>query len=252
MRWNVLGVGGCCVGLLMGASSVLAADQNSSLSSQSTYLAANATGAAGGANSSLDAALKDKSAKERSAITSLDAALYESKTFTANFHQEVYNDKGESLARSSGNLSLQRPDKFVMYTLIPDKVVLYLKDGDIYYYDELVSQVTIYSMSKLKDNPFLLLIEHNNQVWGDFTVTQDDDRYTLVPQQAQDIRSLTLSFIKNTKNPELGAQLLESITIRMNDGSTNFYRFSEHKLDVDPNDFNVKLPSNVEYNDERI
>lgn len=197
--------------------------------------------------------IKGKSAKEQQAIVNLDATLRQMNAFYAQFNQEVYNDDGEVLARSSGNVALQRPSQFVMNTLDPDKLVLYIQDGDIYYYDEAVNQVSIYSMGNLKNNPFLLLIEQQNSVWDDFTVSQDADRYSLVPKESQDIRSLTLAFAPYTLKDKAGSprRVLESITIRMNDGNTNFYRFFSHKVDVDAKLFNVELPSDVDYNDER-
>lgn len=197
--------------------------------------------------------IKGKSVKEQKAIVNLDATLRQMNAFYAQFNQEVYSDNGEVLARSSGNVALQRPSLFVMNTLDPDKLVLYIQDGDIYYYDEAVNQVSIYSMDNLKDNPFLLLIEQQNSVWDDFTVSQDADRYSLVPKESQDIRSLTLAFAPYTLKDKEGSprRVLESITIRMNDGNTNFYRFFSHKVDVDAKLFNVELPSDVDYNDER-
>lgn len=204
---------------------------------------------------SLDLAksLKGKTTREQQAIVNLDNSLRQMDSFAATFNQEVYNDKGEVLARSSGDLALQRPSQFVMNTLEPDKVVLYTHEGDLYYFDDAVNQVTIYSMNKLQNNPFLLLIEQQNSVWDDFTVSQDEDRYTLVPKESQDIRSLTLSFAPYTLKDSEGNphRVLDSITIRMNDGNTNFYRFAGHKVEVNPSRFDVVLPSNVDYNDER-
>lgn len=204
---------------------------------------------------SLDLAksLKGKTTREQQAIVNLDASLRQMNAFSATFNQEVYNDKGEVLARSSGDVALQRPSQFIMNTLEPDKVVLYTHDGDLYYFDDAVNQVTIYSMNKLQNNPFLLLIEQQDSVWDDFAVSQDEDRYTLVPKESQDIRSLTLSFAPYTLKDSAGTphRVLDSITIRMNDGNTNFYRFAGHKVEVNPARFDVVLPSDVDYNDER-
>lgn len=201
----------------------------------------------------LAASLKSKSPAEKQAIVNLDASLRQMVALTANFNQEVYADSGEVLSRSSGDLALQRPSQFIMNTIEPDKIILYTKDNAIYYYDDAVNQVTIYSMDMLKHNPFLLLIEQNSDVWDDFTVSQDGERYTLVPKASQDIKSLTLSFAPYTLKDEAGnsRRVLDSITIRMNDGNTNFYHFSSQKSRVEPHRFEVILPSGVEYNDER-
>lgn len=205
------------------------------------------------ASQDLAKSLKGKTTREQQAILNLDSSLRQMNAFSASFNQEVYNDKGEVLARSSGDVALQRPSQFIMNTLEPDKVVLYTHEGDLYYFDDAVNQVTIYSMDKLQNNPFLLLIEQQDEVWDDFTVSQDDNRFTLVPKESQDIRSLTLSFAPYTLKDKAGAshRVLDSITIRMNDGNTNFYRFAGHKVEVDLSRFDVVLPSNVDYNDER-
>lgn len=248
----------CCVGLMLGEGQVHAADMGSE---QDTLLAATSsmsTTSTQGHKDSLETVLKGKPEKEQAAIKSLDNALYAANAFASNFSQEVYNDQGEVLAKSSGIIALKRPMNFIMNTTSPDRVMLYLKDGDIYYYDEAVAQVSIYSMDRLKDNPFLLLIEQKPEVWQDFTVSQDEGRFTLVPKLTQDIRSLTLSFAerkvqKSSRSPDkVDATILESLTIRMNDGTTNFYRLFNHKLEVTDSSFLVKLPADVEYTDERI
>lgn len=198
-------------------------------------------------------ALKDKLPSEQKAILNLDSSLQQMRAFTANFNQEVYADSGEILSRSSGDIALQRPHNFIMNTLEPDKIVLYTKDEAIYYYDAAVEQVSIYSLDMLRHNPFLLLIERNTDVWSDFTVSQDGQRFTLVPKSSQDIRSLTLSFAPYTLKNQQGqtCKVLESITIRMSDGNTNFYHFSSQSADVVAQRFDVVLPADVEYNDER-
>ena len=48
-----------------------------------------------------------------------------------------------------------------------------------------------------------------------------------------------------------GTSFLSALTIRMDDGNTNFYLFSEQSAQVDPTVFDFKLPDDVEIDDMR-
>lgn len=180
------------------------------------------------------------------AITNLKKLIQDMNAFTACFYQEVTNQQGEVLVSSSGKIYLTRPDLFLMHTVEPDEVVLFTKEQNIYYFDASLNQVNVIPFKKMEHNPFLLLTNIDELNWSDYIVSQDENRFTLIPNTPQEIRSITLAF----EQPELEKNkvlLLKSISLRMEDGNTNFYNFSKRYSKVDKSVFDYKLPDDVEW-----
>lgn len=170
--------------------------------------------------------------------------------FSAKFRQELSDGNGGLIADGSGELYLKRPHSFIMYTDSPDVTVLYTKDKDIYFYDEVVNQVSIFSTTAISSNPMMLLSGNDESVWNDYNVTRDGDRFTLTPVSGSDIQSLTISFVPEAKSKG-SVQLLESLTLRMDDGNTNFYLFTKQSANAADEKFDFKLPKDVEVDDQR-
>ncbi len=167
--------------------------------------------------------------------------------FSARFKQELTDGAGNVLSEGSGELFLLRPDHFLMHNQSPDDLAFYTKGSDLYYYDAAVNQLSISSLDALGSNPLMLLADVNNVSWDEYEVRRDGEFFTLVPLHAQDVKSLTLAF-----GPEQdGVAFLTALTIRMDDGNTNFYLFSEQSTAVDPTVFDLELPADVEVDDMR-
>ena len=173
--------------------------------------------------------------------------------FSAHFKQEVSDQEGKSLSTSEGSIYLLRPDHFMMHTTAPDELALYTQDHDIYYYDAVVNQVSIFSMSNMLANPLMLLVSSDEAAWAEYAVSRDGNRFTLVPKTRQDVRSLTIAFAEKPVLNDEGEEcyLLEALTIRMDDGNNNFYIFSQQQATADAEDFNFALPADVEVDDAR-
>ena len=182
--------------------------------------------------------------KLSAAAQALKAKLEALEGFSAAFTQEVSDGKGQVLSTSNGSLRLMRPDLFIMHTLEPDETAIFTRHGDIYYFDAVLAQVSIFSMENMRSNPLMLLVNASDVLWSDYQVSQSDNRFTLIPRNGNDIRSITISFMENSS-------LLESLTIRMDDGNNNFYRFSEQEDHALRSDFDFFLPEDVEVDDER-
>lgn len=167
--------------------------------------------------------------------------------FSARFKQELTNAAGNLLMEGSGELFLLRPDHFLLHSQTPDELAFFTRGSDLYYYDAAVNQLTITSMESLSANPLMLLADVNSVSWDDYEVMRDGEIYTLVPQEAQDVKNLTLAF-----SPDYNGDLyLSALTIRMDDGNTNFYLFTKQSFKVDPSIFDFPLPDDVEVDDLR-
>ncbi len=163
-------------------------------------------------------------------------------SYSAEFAQVVVNREGREVLSAAGTLALSRPDNFMMHTLHPDETVLYTKDGDIYYYDPFVNQVSIFAKSQLESSPFVLLTSADAKVWERYEVSREGDSYALRPKTAQDILKIGLTFRSG---------LLSRLVLEMKDGSTNTYRFGNVQNRVGANAFRYQLPSDVQVDDER-
>lgn len=170
--------------------------------------------------------------------------------FSAQFKQELSDRDNNLVADGAGELYLKRPDRFIMYTNEPDPTVLYTKGKDIYFYDEGVNQVSIFTSANLSSNPMMLLSGTDDTVWDDYKISRYGDRFTLTPIKGQEIRSLTISFVPVAKSKD-GVQLLDSLTLRMDDGNTNFYLFSKQTSSAPEAKFNFKFPDDAEVDDQR-
>ena len=133
--------------------------------------------------------------------------------FSAHFKQELTDSAGNVLSEGVGQIFLLRPNHFLMHNQSPDELAFYTKDSDLYYYDAMVNQLSITSLDALGANPLMLLADIDNVIWDEYEVLR--------------------------------------LTIRMDDGNTNFYLFSEQSAQVDPTVFDFKLPDDVEIDDMR-
>lgn len=193
-------------------------------------------------------------AAQKSAKQILQDKLKALQAFKAEFKQEVSNKKDEMVSQSRGMIYLQRPNHFMMHTTSPDELALYTKGkNDIYYYDAAVNQVSIYKLDQSNSNPLLLLTSTSNKLWRNYSVSQSDNRFTLMPLESRDVRSITISFLPDEHFDAQGHayQLLESITMRMEDGNNNFYLFQKPQTQVKSSDFIFNLPDDVEVDDAR-
>lgn len=173
-------------------------------------------------------------------------------SFSAKFVQDVSDPDGSSLNESRGMLYLKRPSSFMMHTTEPDELALYTKKDGIYYYDAALNQLSIYDLSNLVASPFVLLLKNDDGTFLKYDIRQDGDRFTLIPLKSEEIESITISFdAKTTKVDGKDVYSLESITIRMDDGNNNFYRFSNQSAKVSDKNFDFTIPKDAEIDDER-
>ncbi len=172
----------------------------------------------------------------------LKAKLSGLEAFSAQFVQTLSSkDKGQGMS-SSGLIALKRPQRFMLHTKEPDEQVLFTRDDAVYMYDPFVNQVSIFSLSELKNSPFLLLTSQDPQIWEQYEVTRKGESFTLTPKQRGEIQSLTVTF---------QGKVMTSLALLMRDGSLNRYALSAQKFEAEDSLFVYQIPADAEVDDGR-
>ncbi|MDG1468218.1 MAG: outer membrane lipoprotein chaperone LolA, partial [Glaciecola sp.] len=120
-------------------------------------------------------------------------------TLQASFTQVVNDREGKPLQSSSGNLILQQPDRVYWQVLVPDETRLIANGERVFYVDEFVEQVSIFSQKDMvANNPLMLLTSSDDQVWEQFSVVQQNLAFVVTPINNEgQITQLTLRFIQD-------------------------------------------------------
>jgi outer membrane lipoprotein carrier protein len=120
-------------------------------------------------------------------------------TLQASFTQVVNDSEGQPLQSSSGNLILQQPDRVYWQVLVPDETLLIANGERVFYVDEFVEQVSIFSQKDMiSNNPLMLLTSSDDEVWEQFSVVQENLAYVVTPINNEgQITQLTLRFIQD-------------------------------------------------------
>ena len=79
----------------------------------------------------------------------LQSKLSTLNALSSTFSQTVTRKDGSLVSKSSGRLSLKKPDKFMLHTTSPDEQVLFTKGSSVYFYDPFVNQVSIFDKQEL-------------------------------------------------------------------------------------------------------
>lgn len=114
----------------------------------------------------------------------------------STFIQTVKDEVNNTIYNSSGNLVIQQPDRVYWQVLVPDETLLIADGNKVFYVDEFVEQVSIFNQSQMvSDNPLMLLTSTDDDIWKQFTVSQDDEVFIITPLIAKgQIQKLTLQF----------------------------------------------------------
>lgn len=183
-------------------------------------------------------------AQGREAASVLQSKVAGFTAFSASFVQKVTDKDGQPLFESSGTLALQRPAKFMMHTQQPDEQFLFTETDGVYYYDPVVSQVSIMPLSRLNDSPFALLLQADNtKVWQQYSISSTDkNTFELTPLKVHDISSIKLVF---------DGSALAQVTAVMADGNVNVYELSAQRFAADSSAFECNIDPDAAVDDMR-
>ena len=177
----------------------------------------------------------------------LHKMIFEKKSLSVNFAQTVFSADNKVLQEQSGQLFLLRPNYFRMDTVEPDTSTIVADGSDVYSYDEMLEQVTIYSFRQQLDrSPLMLVISDDESLWNEYSVTRGSmDSFTVMPKnQNANVKSMSLSFGQDNGLKEL--RFVE------NDGKYSIYNFTPIKdSELTPSDFKYAIPEGVTVDDQR-
>jgi outer membrane lipoprotein carrier protein len=185
--------------------------------------------------------------------------IFKQKAYFANFNQVITNNDKKILQELEGELRLLRPNYMSMKVTSPDETEL-LSDGkDIYSFDAMLEQVTIYSYDDSNfSSPIMLLVSEKEQIWNkyDFVKLSKDE----LEKEKLDSNSMVYSV--NTKDNSglinsmklyFTNDLISKVQIVEKDGKTNTYSFKNiNTNEVKMVDFKFDIPEGVTVDDQRV
>lgn len=172
----------------------------------------------------------------------LQSKLSTLNALSSTFSQTVTRKDGSLVSKSSGRLSLKKPDKFILHTTSPDEQVLFTKGSTVYFYDPFVNQVSIFDKQELYSSPFMLLTTKSESVWGQYEVAKVGNSYVLKAKNPGQVVSIKLEF---------QGDLVSDLYVKLKDGNTNRYTLSQVKTQVSDSSFEYKIPEDAQIDDER-
>jgi outer membrane lipoprotein carrier protein len=166
-------------------------------------------------------------------------------TLQATFTQVVNDSEGKPLQSSSGNLILQQPDRVYWQVLIPDETLLIANGERVFYVDEFVEQVSIFSQKDMiSNNPLMLLTSSDDEIWEQFSVVQQNLAYVVTPINNEgQITQLTLRFIQDE---------LTQFTLLDNQGQVSQFTLNGTVLNMPLpiNQFSYAIPEGFSVDDQ--
>jgi outer membrane lipoprotein carrier protein len=128
------------------------------------------------------------------ANTDLGKLLSGVQTMQANFTQTVYDNRGKTIQKSYGHMSMERPGKFRWEVTKPIPQLIIANGSKLWIYDPDLEQVTIRSLKKSAgDAPALLLSHVNTTIEKDYAVKKltnadvNKQSFSLIPKQADNM-----------------------------------------------------------------
>ena len=168
--------------------------------------------------------------------------------FSADFEQRVFDEEGNELQVSSGNLAVQKPNLVNWQTLSPDETLI-VSDGDtLWYYDEFIEQASAYRVSdSIADTPILLLTSNNDEDWLNYRVkTVNPNEFQIIAKATDSkIKSLTVSF-------EAESSSLNQLQIEDSTGQISKITLTNNSFEkIDQTLFQFTPPQGVFIDDQR-
>lgn len=185
--------------------------------------------------------------------------IFKQKAYFANFNQVITNNDKKILQELEGELRLLRPNYMSMKVTSPDETEL-LSDGkDIYSFDAMLEQVTIYSYDDSNfSSPIMLLVSEKEQIWNKYNFV----KLSKDELEKEKLDSNSIVYSVNTKDNSglinsmklyFTNDLISKVQIVEKDGKTNTYRFKNiNTNEVKMVDFKFDIPEGVTVDDQRV
>ena len=177
----------------------------------------------------------------------LKASIFKLKGFKADYTQKVVSAQGKVLQTGSGSIEMLRPNLFRMEVVEPGEALLLADGSNVYNYDEMLEQVTIYRQENaVGDSPFMLLVSEDQALWASYNIKMvAPNSYEVTPKNKA---GLTKGF-RIDLDP---AATIKRLVITESDGRTNSYEF-KGLAGVVPQalDFKYSIPEGLTVDDQR-
>lgn len=204
-------------------------------------------------------AIEEVSVNVNAVKQELKDIIFKQKAYFANFNQVITNNDKKILQELEGELRLLRPNYMSMKVTSPDETEL-LSDGkDIYSFDAMLEQVTIYSYDDSNfSSPIMLLVSEKEQIWNKYNFV----KLSKDELENEKLDSNSMVYSVNTKDNSglinsmklyFTNDLISKVQIVEKDGKTNTYSFKNiNTNEVKMVDFKFDIPEGVTVDDQRI
>lgn len=204
-------------------------------------------------------AIEEVSVNVNAVKQELKDIIFKQKAYFANFNQVITNNDKKVLQELEGELRLLRPNYMSMKVTSPDETEL-LSDGkDIYSFDAMLEQVTIYSYDDSNfSSPIMLLVSDKEQIWNKYNFV----KLSKDELENEKLDSNSMVYSVNTKDNSglinsmklyFTNDLISKVQIVEKDGKTNTYSFKNiNTNEVKMVDFKFDIPEGVTVDDQRV
>ncbi|UDG80913.1 Outer-membrane lipoprotein carrier protein [Candidatus Hartigia pinicola] len=176
----------------------------------------------------------------------LQNRLNKIKSFHSSFLQKVISPEGDIIQEGSGELWLQRPNRFHWKMISPDQNILVSNGKILWFYSPFVNQVTVTNLSDAtQDTPFLLITRNNPLDWEQYCIMQHGDTFDLKSKWINGI----VKHFSITVSPK---GTVEKFSAIVQDGQTNDFQLKEQKnCNIDKRKFLFIIPKSAKLDDQR-
>lgn len=164
--------------------------------------------------------------------------------FEATFEQQLVSPEGDVLQQSSGDVWLQRPDRFRWDYRKPYPQLIVSDGTKVWVYDSELEQVTVKGVDRAVGNAPALVLSGKQPLEQDFNIRELPDRdglrwVELTPKHPEsDFKSVEVAF----------GDTLQRMVLHDNFGQTTRIRFGNVRRNerLDPKLFRFQVPDGVE------
>jgi outer membrane lipoprotein carrier protein len=167
-------------------------------------------------------------------------------SFSAQYQQQVFDEQQQLLQQGKGRLLLKKVAQFRFEGEEPEPVLLVSDGQNLWFYNELLEQVSIYdARAQVGQTAFALLTTTDPALWQQYQVIARPNVFIIHPIDSNNpVQQLTLSFDKNG--------ISEMTVIDINQQQSVF-RFTNARLnpEIDDKQFTFIAPEGVDIDDQR-
>jgi outer membrane lipoprotein carrier protein len=167
-------------------------------------------------------------------------------SFSARYQQQVFDAQQQLLQQGKGRLLLKKVAQFRFEGEEPEPVLLVSDGVNLWFYNELLEQVSIYdAKAQVGQTAFALLTTTDPELWQQYQVIAQQGMFIIHPLDSNNpVQQLMLAF------DEHGISEMTVIDINQ---QQSVFRFSEARLnpEIADSQFQFAVPAGVDIDDQR-